>query len=175
MVNTPKDYAASGLTIQYAMLDHVQTFPDKDTRPDHILWGGRRIQTGDKITVPPRGIVRGEFSAVKGDVEQGFDLKVTGVLVLPDGRRVELLRTWYDPRYEPVVEYPFESQDGLLRVWNVYRVSYPGGQVVEERWTGNAGFWVEQTSDDRRVYHCSPGTLSPPDFEALVFQITIEP
>jgi hypothetical protein len=173
MAHTPKDYAASGLTIQYAMLDHVQAFPDKGTRPDYILWDGHRIKTGDKIPVPSRGVVRGEFLTVKSATEQGFDLKVNGALSLPDGRRVSLLRTWYDPRYEPLVEYPFESEDGLLHVWNVYRVRYQGGQVVEEKWTENAGFWVQKVSDRKRVYHCSPGTENPPDFESLVFQITV--
>ena len=169
----PKDYATSGLSIQYAMLDHVKRFPNSSSRPQYILWGGRRIKTGDAIEVPKTGMIRAEFLAVKKDVDQGFDIKANGGIQLPDGRRVELLRTWYDTRYEPMVEYPFECEDRILRISNVYRMRYGGGQVIEEKWTGNAGFWVEKSSELDRVYHCSHGMAEVPDFDALVFRISI--
>ena len=50
----------------------------------------------------------------KGDVEQGFDIDIDGWLQLKGGERVERLRTWNDPRYAPVVEYPFWSKNGSL-------------------------------------------------------------
>jgi hypothetical protein len=50
---------------------------------------------------------------------------------------------------------------------------YPGGQVVEEKWTENAGMWVEQVTPYERVYHCSHGMANPPDFESLVFRVSI--
>ena len=55
----------------------------------------------------------------------------------------------------------------------VYKMKYSGGQVVEEKWTENAGMWVEQISPNERIYHCSDGMAHPPDFESLVFKITI--
>jgi hypothetical protein len=168
-----RDYADSGLTIQYAMLDHFKRFPDKGERPDHILWNGRQVKTADALAVAAHGVVRGEFLSSKGDVEQGFDLKLDGWLCLEEGEKVSLLRTWNDLRYESLVEYPFQSNDGRIWVWNVYKMKYPGGQVVEEKWTENAGMWVEDSSPNERIYHCSHGMAHPPDFESLVFKITI--
>ena len=169
-----REYADSGLTIQYAMLDHFKRFPDKTHRPDYILWYGLQVKTADALAVPPQAVVRGEFMSSKGDVEQGFDLKLDGWLRLGEGEQVSLLRTWDDPRYESFVEYPFHSNDGRLWVWNVYKARYLGGQVVEEKWTENAGMWVEVISPTDRIYHCSHGMAHPPDFESLVFRIYIK-
>ena len=173
-VEDTTDYSKSGLTIQYAILDQMKRFPNKENRPKSIVWDGFKIMTGDKIAVPQKGIIRGEFINVIGDIEQGFDLKVNGWFELRGGEKVESLRTWYDAQYEPVVQYPFFSKDGVIWGWNVYKMKYPGGQIVEERWTGNAGFWVE-IKNDQRIYHCSHGMAYPPNFESLVFKISITP
>jgi hypothetical protein len=167
------DYAGTGLTIQYAMLDQAKRFPDKNTRPKFLLWGGLRINTAGSISVPREGVVRGEFLSRKTDVEQGFDIKVEGWIQLAGGERVSLLRTWNDPRYVPTVAYPFYAKDGLLWVWNVYKMKYGGGQIVEEKWTGNAGFWVEKINEMERIYHCSPGMADPPNFDSLIFKIIV--
>jgi hypothetical protein len=170
-----KDYADSGLTIREALLDQVKRIPNNAERPQHIQWRGLPVTTGEAISVPTSGIVRGEFVSAKGVLEQGFDIKLNGWLRLDNGDRVSLLRTWNDTRYEPVVEYPFQSKDGRLWVWNVYKRRLPDGRSIDEKWTENAGFWVEKVSETERIYHCSHGYLYPPDFESLVFKITINP
>lgn len=170
-----RDYGKSGLTIQDAMNDHATRFPDKKTRPRFLHWNNLRIWTSDSIPVPQRGIVRAAFLAAKGDVEQGFDIKVDGWFELAMGEHVPHLRTWKDEKLEDVVEYPFFSNDGQLWVWNVYKMRYPGGQTVDEKWTGNAGFWVEPISERERIYHCSHGMAAHPDFESLRFKVMIEP
>jgi hypothetical protein len=170
-----KDYAESGLTIREALLDQVKRFPDKARRPEGILWAGLAVNTGDALPVPTEASVRGEFLSSKGDVEQGFDLKLDGWLRLEKGEKVSLLRTWNDSRYEPLVEYPFHSNDGRMWVWNVYKRRFPNGRTVEEKWTENAGLWVERVSETERIYHCSHGFVYPPDFESLVFKITLNP
>lgn len=169
-----KDYADSGLSIRTAFLDQGKRSVAA-RRLDYILWAGLRVKTGDSFDVPKDGVVRGEFLSCKPDIEQGFDVKVDGWLKLADGSKISTLRTWNDPRLGSAVEYPFHSRDQKLWVWNVYKMRYPGGQVVEEKWTENAGFWVEGISERERIYHCSHGAASPPDFEALVFRITIQP
>jgi hypothetical protein len=162
------------ITIQAAMLDHVRRFPDKASRPPHIIWNGLHIMTADAVSVPPDGFVEAELLHVREDLaQQGFDLKVNGWFQLAGGEHVDLLRTWCDPRYEDAVRYSFHSADNVLWVWNVYQERLPNGQVLEEKWTGNAGFWVERASEQERIYHCSPGPLAVPDFEALVFRILI--
>lgn len=168
-----RDYADSGMTIQEAMNDHATRFRDKKNRPRFLLWNGLRIWTSDSIPVPQRGVVQAEFLSAKRDIEQGFDIKVDGWIELAGGERVNHLRTWNDEKFEDVVEYPFFSGDGRLWVWNVYKMRYPGGQTVEEKWTENAGFWVEHVSKEVRIYHCSHGMAAPPDFESLVFRVSI--
>lgn len=175
VVEHVRDYASSGLTLQAAFVDHVKRFPAKDRRPPYILWEGRQIVTADALHVPSDGVVRAEIIARRGSTRQGFDLKVNGWLELTDGSRVTLLRTWDDPEYEPVVEYPFGAPDGLLRTWNVYEMHYPAGRIVEEKWTGNAGFWVEALGEIDHIYHCSHGMADPPDFESLVYRVTVTP
>ena len=173
---TVRDYADSGLTIQYAMNDHAERFPDSKTRPKFLLWNGLRVWTSDSISIPREGVVRAEFLSADRSVRQGFDLKShDGWFELAGGQRVSLLRTWKDSRHEDAVEYRFQSRDGLLWVWNVYEMTYPNGETVEEKWTENAGFWVESVSDCERIYHCSHGMAKPPDFDALVFKVSVTP
>jgi hypothetical protein len=169
------DFSTRGLTIRTAMLEAGSQRPPARDRPIVIQWGHRRVQTTDVIAVPPHGIVRGEILKVSGNPEQAFDIKVEGWIQLATGERVSLLRTWNDSRYEAAVEYPFHSRDGLLRVWNVYLMRYSGGQVIEEKWTENAGMWVQEVSPTERLYHCSPGMANPPDFESFLFKISILP
>ena len=152
-----RDYANSGLTIRTAMNDHVKTYPDKLKRPEFILWGGLLVKTSDVFAVSERGVVRAEFLRCKGDVEQGFDVKLDdGWIELQDGEHISLLRTWKDDKYEDSVEYPFFSGDGRLWVWNVYKMKYRGGQVVEEKWTENAGFWIERISQNEQNLPLQP-------------------
>jgi hypothetical protein len=111
-----------------------------------------------------------EFITSPQAIRQGVDLKVDGWIRLAGGEHTQLLRTWQDERFEDVVEYPFCAKHGLLWTWNVYDMTYPGGQKLEEKWTENAGFWVEATGETERVYHCSHGLASPPDFDSFVYR-----
>jgi hypothetical protein len=168
------DYSQSSLTICDAMIADFEKHPDKATRPDHIRWGDFLVQTSDKLKVPRRGVVTAEFISAKPGVRQGFDLEVDGWFELFDGKKVPLLRTWKDDEFEDTVEYPYKSKDGLLYVWNVYEMIYPSGHRTEERWTENAGFWIEHLSKNERIYHCSHGSAYPPDFESLVFKVSVK-
>jgi hypothetical protein len=114
------------------------------------------------------------LSAVS-DVKQGFDLKLDGWIELSQGERVQLLRTWKDDIHEDVVRYHFQSNDGLLRFWNVYERAWPGGAMTVERRTGNAGFWIEEHGGSHRIYHCSHGVAERPDFETLIVELMIKP
>ena len=133
------------------MVTHVTECPGKKARPPSILWGDYRVQTSDVIEVPPKGIVEAKLITATTVHRQGFDMKVDGWFQLSDGQKVPLLRTWNDDRFEDLVEYPFYSKDALLYVWNVYE-TYRGPEKVVEKWTGNAGFWVERVSARVNVY-----------------------
>ncbi|MBE7462589.1 MAG: hypothetical protein HS116_03745 [Planctomycetes bacterium] len=168
------DYAKSGLDIQAAMVDLARQFPNKERRPKYLLWNGIKVKTSDQIRVPQEGVVTATFISANPKVTQGFDLKaVDGWLGLKAGEKIPILRTWFDERYEDKVSYPFFSSEGSLKFWNVYKRNWPNGSVGEEKWTGNAGFWVEELGKWRRIYHCSHGLAPSPDFESLVIKIEI--
>jgi hypothetical protein len=167
-----RDYAVSGMTIQQAMLDFIRARRGGDGGPPKIRWGDRLVQTSDCIAISRKGRFRLEFLSAREGFRQGVDVKVSAGIRLADGGNVSTLRTWNDPEYESAVEYEYESTDGKLWVWNVYEAKQPGGQVEALKWTDNAGFWAEDTQGGR-TYHCSAGPCSPPDFEALVFKITV--
>ncbi len=169
------DYSKSGLDVKQAMLDHCRRFPDKARRPDHIVWDGHEVRTVDWFAVPGQGTVRFEFISALESIEQGIDAKLDGWFELAQKERIPVLRTWKDDRYENVVEYEYLSRDRRMGIWNVYREGLPNGQMREDHWSGNAGCWVEKVRENERIYHCSPGMLNPPDFEALIFRVTICP
>jgi len=170
------DYASTGLDICAAKLDMASKYPDKSDRPDFVLWNGLHVKTADQWRVPVRGRVRIEILSSKPEVEQGIDFRVDmGAVKLAGGEEVSLLRTWADDRYEGVVEYPYYSQSGDVFVSNVYKIALPNGQKREEKWTGNAGCVIDSASSRERIYHCSHGVADRPDFDSLVFRVTILP
>lgn len=172
----PIDYASSGLDIQSAMVDQIRRHPNRGDRPPFLLWSGVEVKTSDVIAVPKNGLVSAAIRVCdSGFGRQGFDLQPKdGFLELLGGEKVKLLRTWHDERYEDRVSYRYVSKVGLLAFWNVYLRPWPDGKVTEEKWTGNAGFWVEEMAPLRRVYHCSSGRLPTPDFESLVVEVSVE-
>jgi hypothetical protein len=172
-METVLDYSDAGLTIQRAMVDHARRYPDKHTRPDHILWNSRKVKTSDCFAVAREGKIKLEILHSKPNSEQGVDLKVDNGFELADGARVPLLRTWKDERFEDIVEYNFLSRDGRIFVWNVYKMHYGNGQVIEEKWTNNAGFWIEHISESERIYHCSSGVEKSPVFDSFVFKVKV--
>lgn len=166
------DYSRSGLTIQQAMLAAVRANPGRRSRPPAIRWEDRVVQTSACVDVPKSGRLVAEFLGRKQGSRQGIDLKVDGAIRLADGQEVTTLRTWQDDRYEDRVEYDFTCKDGKLWVWNVYQA---GSAVEPQKWTENAGFWVEKVGPAEWVYHCSSGFSPSPDFESLVFRLAVFP
>lgn len=96
-----------------------------------------------------------------------------GWILLAGGERVGTLRTWHDPDYEEAVEYRYESRSGLLRIWNVYKQRWAGGEVTEEKLCGNAGFLVDELGETEVTFRCSSGSPEQPDFTELVFRVTL--
>ncbi len=171
------DYATKGLSIRRAFTDATQKagpLPKPLRTPLSVRWGEHDIVTADVFEVPPTGRVRLEFLEVDTDVRQGADIQVHPGCELEDGSHVPLLRTWYDPDLPAEVEYEFIAQDGLMRTCNVYEVTR-AGEIHAERWTENAGMWIEEVDRLDRIYHCSHGIPdSSASFGALVYRITIK-
>jgi hypothetical protein len=168
----PTDYATSGLSIQQAMLAEARFRKPTGFSPK-IRWGGKLVQTSDTFAVPVEGRFRLKLVSAVDNWVQGVDVAVSGGIRLADGNELPTLRTWMSPEYEDEVGYSYTSPDGKMTLWNVYQIRRPDGTVDTLKWTGNAGFWVEEGRRGTRVYHCSPGPLDAPNFDALTFQISI--
>jgi hypothetical protein len=86
-----EDYAQTGFTISEAMIDLSTRYPDKDVRPDHVVWGGLLIKTADCSSVPTRGILKLDILSRKTEVDQGVDLNIKdGAFRLRGGEEVSL-------------------------------------------------------------------------------------
>lgn len=169
------DYSTTGLSITRAMIDDYERHPRRPNGPGCIRWGPLFIQQSDRFPAPNAGIVEAEFLEARSAVKQGFDLKVDRWIQLEMGERISVLRTWKDDKYENFVSYPYESREGAIWIWNVYERILPNGCRTEEVREGNCGFWIEHKSDTERVYHCSHGQATPPDFDMLVFAVRVKP
>src|SRR5690348_7850851 len=103
-----KDFGDAGIDIQTAMLRHVQANPDRAKRTKHIVWNGQPVWTSFDIPVPTKGRFQISFVSEPRVPSQGVDVKAEdGTIALPGGETVQTLRTWHDPRYVELVEYPF--------------------------------------------------------------------
>jgi hypothetical protein len=162
------DYSASGQTISASIMHAVRT------GGKHIggsRWGTREIWHVNRLSVPPKGIIRVELLEWNKSVRQAVDLKVNGKIVVSESQHVRLLRTWCDEELESSVEYEYAANDGCITTWNVYmmpRTDQP------EMWTVNAAMWYEGDAS-RRVFHCNAGMTSPPTFVDLVYRISTRP
>ncbi len=170
---TEHDYGVDGVDIQTAMVRHVRANPDRARRSKHILWNGEALWTCFEVPVLRAGRFRIAFLSEPRTPPQGVDVKAEGGrITMRNGEAYPVLRTWHD-RCEDVVEYPFESGSGLLKVWNVYSRTWRDGRVTEEKWTGNAGMRVDHEADGGWRFRCSASSEEAPDFDHLVFRLTI--
>lgn len=170
------DYATTGMSIQAALKDlsaRTRAAKKELRLPVVIPWGSREIQVSDLLAVPRRGMLRIRLLSELEDPPFGVDVETAGAFHVRGAGDVPLLRTWNsDPSRE--VAYPFESRDGVLRTWPVYMIKR-GREWLTEKWTGNAGFWVEHVTLHDRIYHCSHGDDAPPNFERFVYRLTVSP
>jgi len=128
--------------------------------------------TGDVFDVPTSGQIHLQFLDVDTTVRQGADIQTHPGFELGDCLE-PLVRTWYHPDLPATVVYDYFAEDGLIRTCNVYEV-VRGNRVQAERWTENAGMWIETVGDLDRIYHCSHGVPdSPVEFDALVYRLTV--
>lgn len=169
------DYAETGMSIQKAMLDLARRFPDVSTRPPGIRWGTRLVRTFQWLPVPHEGRFRLVFFSGKYEPRQGVDVKSEkGGILLVDGRQLPILRSYYTEDLVDEVEYAYSAPRGMLVVWNVYQVRR-GMEVIDEKWTGNAGFHSQEIGPGSWRFYCSSGPNKVPCFDDLVFSIEIRP
>lgn len=160
-------------TVQSAMLALAKRGVRVKSEPIRIDWHGLAVQTADYVPCSHMGRIRIEFLTFLDSPRQAVEMKSTGWFELADGQRVSLLRTWADRNYESVVEYQYRSEDDRLMIWNAFETILPSGEHRVDKMLGNAGFWVEQCAGGDRIYHCSHGAADPPNFESLVFRVSL--
>ena len=172
------DYQDAGLSLQRAFVNARKgnrNVPRELREPLSILWGGRDVVTGDVFPIPSTGGVVIERLDGHQELKQGVDIGITrGSILVPGFAPQSLLRTWFDESLPDRVRYEYVADDGLLLVSNIYTMQR-GGDVVIERWTGNAGMCVEEIGPYERIYRCSTGPRPLPTFDDLVFRLTIVP
>lgn len=167
-----KNYKSSETTIQTAMVDMAMSYSVSADRPDFIFLDGQKVKTYHWMDVPEYFRIKVEFLS-EPDPNQGMDIKVEGGHIeLADKEKVKLLRTWHDPKYEAVIEYTGYSKSKRVCVTNVY-MEKRGEKVFEEKWTENAGMIVQNTDDNTVILNCSSGSQVPPDFDSLVFKVSV--
>ena len=174
MTMTKLDYKSTELDIQAAMVDMATRHPDKSSRPRFIQWGEHLVTTIYDWQVPTSGTISIELLSAVSDVRQGLDVKISHGKVFLAESQVDHLRTWFDPELSKEVSYDYEASDGMLKLWNVYERRWPDGQITEEKWTGNSGFFVEEVNELEKIFHCSHGSVPNPKFDCLVVKVGIK-
>lgn len=94
-----------------------------------------------------------------------------GWIRLSDGSTTPRLHIWNEPGLPSSVTHEFESRDGVIRIWNVYRIRHPSGIVTEDYFTGNAGIVVLEQGPSHVRLGCSGG-LGDFDPQELVVEIS---
>ena len=169
-----QDYSDIGLSILEAFLDAGEAYPGRPPMdvPAAIRWGGRDVVVTDIMRVPEHGHIRVQALGRAEDVRQAADLDVSpGGIILPNRTVVPSLRTWFDSRYEDLVEFDYHTPRRLLRTHNVYELRLDN-HVREDRWGDYAAMWIEELGACDRIYHCNSGLRNPPTFDDLVFRVT---
>ncbi|TRY33852.1 hypothetical protein [Aliiglaciecola sp. M165] len=169
-----KTYKSVDYTIQQAMVDMAKSHKGgAANRPDYIIFDGVKVKTSHWMVVPERFKIKVDFLSAP-DTNQGMDIHVdAGYVELEKGERIKTLRSWHNPKYEPRFEYTGFSKTQKLSINNVY-TEQRGDHRFEEKWTENAGMIVEPQCENTFLFRCSPGHKTPPDYDALVFSVTIE-
>lgn len=170
------DYADDGISVQTAMLRAHEANPVLAKKKRYIIWGGLKVYSSYLARVPKQGALQIEFLSPPVDPMNGIDICAEGGgIKLANGEMLEVLRTWHDPEYEPVVRHEFHAPEGALYVWNVARHTWPSGRTSDEKWSGNLGLSVEQESPSNWLFQCSGIRVNEQaNFQDLVFRLTIE-
>ena len=131
-----------------------------------VMVGQYRVMQGDRIPLESADVTirfLGQPTGIHGVILKS----AKGGISLSDGRVVKSLCVWDDPDLPREATHHVECPDGDLRVWNVYRIAHPTGEVTEDSWTGNAGMVLVCEDARLRRYKCSagPGPFDPDQFE----------
>jgi hypothetical protein len=143
-----------------------------------VSYDGMRVIQMDTLEIAPRSIVEVRFVGDKYYENNAAVIALKkngkGKIFLSDGSSAKSVATWDDPRLPRFMNYVVETPDGILQVYNKYRLFHSKDWCTEDSFSGNAGMVVESLERNRRVYKCSSslGDFSPVD---LVFELEWRP
>jgi hypothetical protein len=174
------DYAQTGLSINVSMLDHTRRgrrLGRAVETPPKLSWGGLTVVTGDIWeNADANSVISVEISRWRADIRHGVSISSNERVLRPGGQgdrsgqsEIILWPTEDEQRFE----IRCDSSASQIRVTNAYQVGGDNWSRIE-RWTENAGLWVDSISERRRVYHCNYYSSAPPTFVDLVFTMSVD-
>ncbi len=136
---------------------------------------GHSVRLFSEVPIVNGQMVEFRFLGRKGSIEQGIEFEVDrgkGKVEVPEIGKERFAHpvfwTHTAPQRVRLICHT-RRERGAVGFWNIWR--YPGTDGIESR-MGNAGMYVEKTSPDVYVLHCSNG-IGEVDFEDLVVEVKI--
>jgi hypothetical protein len=120
------------------------------------------------------GTVTVSFLSAKSPAAQGVAFKsAKGGIKLSDGKKVKLVYVWDEKKLPKVVRHEVVCPDGVLRLWNIYKIGDERDLTRADAWTNNAGMVIDELGLNKRRYRCSDG-LGEFDPDDLIFEVEWE-
>ncbi len=130
---------------------------------------GHDVVLVDAIPLRVGQVVTLTIEQAKPSPRQGVSLGTEGMLQIGERKKPQLI-VWADET-PLVAEVVCEATDGLLRVYNVWEPR-DGSPGFESR-LRPSGMIVEELDDGSRRYACNDIEFDNPDFQTLVFRLSI--
>jgi hypothetical protein len=167
------DYAATGLSIATAMLDHSKRARHLGVPfdpPQSVRWGDLDVVTGDTwLDAPQRGVITVQVVEPDPRHEHGVALHIPRGMISSRGPETVLWPSGAELAF--TVEY--HSPQQLLHISNVYKISGNGWEQTA-RWSEDAGMIVTRLPTGERSYACNHADTTPPTFADLAFTIAVD-
>jgi hypothetical protein len=139
-----------------------------------IDWNGEPAYAIYEIIPAPNSVIVDFLKATSSPV-QGLILKAQNALLEVAGSRMPEVVLWRDtaPDRIAVRVEPKLGKKASLKLWNVWRISTGGVQVMHA-WLGNSGMRIDKSVDGKELYlRCSDGE-GPVDFGDIEIRLSIE-
>ncbi len=130
-----------------------------------VEYQGKQVLISDTINFSPGKMkFTITFEKINSDWEQGIFLKGKGVFFINNERLADSIYLWQKTS-STVVEFVFESKDGVLKIWNMWRIEKGSMQYGHN----GAALYYNKISNGKR-YYCNDG-YPDDDFDDLIFTI----
>ncbi|HEY4151191.1 MAG TPA: hypothetical protein VGM41_19770 [Chitinophagaceae bacterium] len=137
----------------------------KESNWSPVEYQGKQVSISDTINFSPGKMkFTITFEKINSDWEQGIILKGKGVFFVNNQHIPKSICLW-QKNSPKVVEFIFESKDGVLTIWNMWCIEKGPMQYGHN----GAALYYEKISNGKR-YYCNDG-YPDDDFDDLIFTI----